>query len=72
MRTITCQVVVKVNDRVLFKTEPTPAYNCKEIFEELEDKFRMSKYSVKIIKKTVYSGYAELKNVTKEDDNPPF
>jgi len=73
MKVVTCQVVVTKDERVMFKTEPMPAYNCKTVYEELQDKFRLSMYGVRIIKKTTYQGYCEMKNVTKEENTDfPF
>jgi len=73
MKKVTCQVVVTKDSRVMFKTVEMPVYNCKEVYEELWEKFRISKYEVKIIKKTTYQGYSEMKNITKETDNDfPF
>lgn len=68
MKKETVQLVVLRNNSVLFKTEPIPTHACKTIYEELQDKFRISMYEVKILKKTTYQGYAELKNVIREDE----
>ena len=68
MKIVTCEILVTRDERPLFKTQSMPAYACAKVYEELKDKFRMEMYDVRIIKKTLYQGYSELKNVTKETE----
>ena len=69
MKTITVQVVLMKDHRVLFKTEPMPLRACEDVYEELKDKFRMKMFDIKILKKTTYLGYAKLETINNDKDS---